>query len=360
MSINKKYISILSIAIAMLLSACSSDNPEVQTTSAEDKSVGDKIQIMAYAPPFANANPQDAAPTGFTAYTLDKVTEMGIYMIKNDDTTPYAEKRLRYASKWFAFFETLPQKNYTVYGYIPKTEGMSSGLSNVTSDVATQTINGATLTISGIKPVTTDDICIITGVKETNTGLMEGQFSWYMANANDNFYMYLLLDHIYASVNFSMIIDAEYAQLRTIKLKKMTLSTNTESVKATIKLTHNAEGESPIANESDVTYTPTEGSCEVEIFNDAEGIALDTETPLVFNTCFAPNLSNNLTMVTTYDVYDRKGNLIRKNCTATNKVPNLEAARAQQVQLNLTVNPTYLNVLSDPDLDNPTVKGKKE
>ena len=350
MSINKKYISILSIAIAMLLSACSSDNPEVQTTSAEDKSVGDKIQIMAYAPPFANANPQDAAPTGFTAYTLDKVTEMGIYMIKNDDTTPYAEKRLRYASKWFAFFETLPQKNYTVYGYIPKADGMSSGLSNVTSDGATQTING-------IKPVTTDDICIITGVKETNTGLKEGQFGWYMANANDNFYMYLLLDHIYASVNFSMIIDAEYAQLRTIKLKTMKLRTDKGSVNATITLTHNDTGTSPI---SSATYTSEGTSYEVEIFNDAEGIALDTETPLVFNTCFAPNLSNNLTMVTTYDVYDRKGNLIRKNCTATNKVPNLEAARAQQVQLNLTVNPTYLNVLSDPDLDNPTVKGKKE
>ena len=349
MSINKKYISILSIAIAMLLSACSSDNSEVQTASAEDKSVGDKIQIMAYAPPFANANPQDAAPTGFTAYTLDKVTEMGMYMLEST-AAPYTEQRLRYATKWFAYFNPDANKQYTVYGYIPKADGMSSRLSNVTSD-------GATLTISCIKPVTTDDICIITGVKETNTGLKEGQFGWYMANANDNFYMYLLLDHIYASVNFSMIIDAEYAQLRTIKLKTMKLRTDKGSVNATIKLTHNDTGTSPI---SSATYTSEGTSCEVEIFNDAEGIALDTETPLVFNTCFAPNLSNNLTMVTTYDVYDRKGNLIRKNCTATNKVPNLEAARAQQVQLNLTVNPTYLNVLSDPDLDNPTVKGKKE
>jgi hypothetical protein len=137
----------------------------------------------------------------------------------------------------------------------------------------------------------------------------------------------------------------------------MKLRTDKGSVNATITLTHNDTGTSPI---SSATYTSEGTSYEVEIFNDAEGIALDTETPLVFNTCFAPNLSNNLTMVTTYDVYDRKGNLIRKNCTATNKVPNLEAARAQQVQLNLTVNPTYLNVLSDPDLDNPTVKGKKE
>ena len=349
MSINKKYISILSIAIAMLLSACSSDNPEVQTTSAEDKSVGDKIQIMAYAPPFANANPQDAAPTGFTAYTLDKVTEMGMYMLEST-AAPYTEQRLRYATKWFAYFNPDANKQYTVYGYIPKADGMSSGLSNVTSD-------GATLTINGIKPVTTDDICIITGVKETNTGLKEGQFGWYMANANDNFYMYLLLDHIYASVNFSMIIDAEYAQLRTIKLKTMMLRTDKGSVNATITLTHNDTGTSPI---SSATYTSEGTSYEVEIFNDAEGTALDTTEPLIINAYFAPTFSGNMTMVTTYDVYDRKGNLIRKDCEATNKVPNLDAVRGQQVHANLTVNPTYLNVLSDPDLDNPTVKGKKE
>ena len=60
-------------------------------------------------------------------------------------------------------------------------------------------------------------------------------------------------------------------------------------------------------------------------------------------------------MVTTYDVYDRKGNLIRENSEATNKLPNLAAVRGQKVQVNLTVNPTYLYVLSDPDLDNPTI-----
>ena len=341
MSINKKYISILSIAIAMLLSACSSDNSEVQTASAEDKSVGDKIQIMAYAPPFANANPQDAAPTGFTAYTLDKVTEMGIYMIKNDDTTPYAEKRLRYASKWFAFFEAEAQENYTVYGYMPKITGMSSSLSSVTSD-------GATLTINGIKPVTADDICIITGVKETDTGLKEGQFGWRMENANDNFYMYLLMDHLYASVKFSLKVSEEYAQLRTIKLKTMTLSVNQASVNAAVTL-HNTEGTSPITS---VTYTSTGDNCAAEIFNDAEGQALSSTTPIAVSACFVPTLSSDLTLFSTYDVYDSKGNLIRANCEATNKIPNLEASRGQRVQLNMKVDPTYLYVMSDKDLDN--------
>ena len=55
-------------------------------------------------------------------------------------------------------------------------------------------------------------------------------------------------------------------------------------------------------------------------------------------------------------LYDSKGNLIRQDCTATNKLPDLSAVRGQRVLLNMTVNPTYLYVLSEPDLDNPTIK----
>ena len=205
------------------------------------------------------------------------------------------------------------------------------------------------MAICPIKPVTADDICIITGVKETDTDLKEGQFHWFMANANDNFYMYLLMDHLYASVKFSLIVSEEYAQLRTIKLKTMTLSTDNGSVNAVISLTHNTTGASPV---SDVTYTASGSSDAVVIFNNDEGVALDKTTPLSINACFAPTLSDNLTLVSTYDVYDSKGNLIRANCKATNKIPNLEASRGQRVQLNMKVDPTYLYIMSDKDLDN--------
>jgi hypothetical protein len=257
---------------------------------------------------------------------------------------------------------------YTVYGYMPKTGDMSSTL--------TKSAANATLIISNIKAITTEDICIITGVNDKREGLKEGNFNWKWpistSTEEESYKIHILMDHLYAAALFSMKIDAEYAELRTIKLKTMTLKTNTGSIDATITLTHNDTGASPVSN---VTYTASSSSDEgssdegssdegssdgIIIFNSDEGVALDVTNPLKISACFAPDLSNNLTMVTTYDVYDRKGNLIRKNSTATNKVPNLEAARAQQVQLNLTVNPTYLNVLSDPDLDNPTVKGKKE
>jgi hypothetical protein len=220
---------------------------------------------------------------------------------------------------------------------------MSSSLLDVSE-------SGATLKIIGMSPVTTDDICIITGVKDTDEGLKEGQFSWKTPIADGTYYMYLLLNHLYASVRFSMKIDEVYAQLRTIKLKRMTLSTNKDSVSATISLKHNTTGEVPITN---VVYTETGSSSEpVVIFSDDEGMALDKTTPLAIDACFAPTLSGNLTLVSSYDVYDSKGNLIRANCEATNKIPNLEASRGQRVQLNMKVDPTYLYVMSDKDLDN--------
>ena len=65
----------------------------------------------------------------------------------------------------------------------------------------------------------------------------------------------------------------------------------------------------------------------------------------------------------TYDVYDTKGNKVRQNCKAENKIDpyilfnklsNLD--RGKKYIINLTVKPTYLYVMSDPDLDNPTVE----
>lgn len=350
MSIKNKYIGILLIATAMLLSACSSDNPEAQTVTTVNEPVGKEVQLMSYASPFTDQElSHRAAPAGFTAYTPDKNTNMGIYMLLSENwASPKLERITYYTStgKWNAYFEVEKNKTFTVYGYMPKTGEMSSTLEKTDA-------GAATLTISNMKPVTTDDICIITGVKDTDSGLKEGQFSWSTPMEEiETYNISLLMDHLYAAAQFRLKIDADYASLRTIKLKTMTLSTNKGSVDATVMLTHNDTGASPI---SSVTYDASGSSSTADIYNSNEGTALDKTTPLSVNAYFAPGLSSNLTLVSTYDVYDSKDNLIRQNCTATNKLPNLEAIRGQRVLLNMTVNPTYLYVLSDPDLDNPTI-----
>ena len=353
MNINKKYIGILSVAATILLSACSSDDSGAQNNTTDNIPVGVKMQVKTFSSFFADPGPTAVSdPTGFTAYTPDKRTTMGIYMLLPSDwASPEdspEEKSITYSDKWHAYFEVAADKTYTVYGYMPKTGDMGSTLTKTTADAAT-------LNITGIKPVTTDDVCIITGVKDTNVGLKEGQFSWSwpITTSEDSYKIHILMDHLYAGALFNLKIDADYALLRTIKLKTMTLRTECKSVNATISLTHNTTGASPI---SGVVFDPSGSSEDFLVFNSDAGTALDKDTPVDINACFAPTLSNNLTIVTTYDVYDRKGNLIRQNCTATNKLPNLDATRGQKVQVNMTVNPTYLYVLSEPDLDNPTIK----
>ena len=350
MNNKKRYIDILAVAAIALLSACSSDNPEAQTVTTFNEPVGKVVQLMSYASPFTDQElSHRAAPAGFTAYTPDKNTNMGIYMLLSENwASPKLERITYYTStgKWNAYFEVEKNKTFTVYGYMPKTGEMSSTLEKTDA-------GAATLTISNMKPVTTDDICIITGVKDTDSGLKEGQFSWSTPMEEiETYNISLLMDHLYAAAQFRLKIDADYASLRTIKLKTMTLSTNKGSVDATVMLTHNDTGASPI---SSVTYDASGSSSTADIYNSNEGTALDKTTPLSVNAYFAPGLSSNLTLVSTYDVYDSKDNLIRQNCTATNKLPNLEAIRGQRVLLNMTVNPTYLYVLSDPDLDNPTI-----
>ena len=342
---------LLLMMAAVLLTACSSDSPEAQAIPAGEAPIDHVVHLMPFTTSYQESGSDHrTAPTGYSDYLLDKVTEMGVYVFlppENYETPAVPEiQRIKYdGAKWHAYFSVDKDKTYAVYGYLPKTEDMSSTLVKNAADAAT-------LTITGMAPITTDDICIITGVKETEVGLKEGSFSWYQAVTNDDYFIYMLLNHLYASVRLSMKIDEGYAQLRTIKLKSMTLSTNNGSVSATISLTHNTTGDIPITS---VDYTATGTSSEAVIFTDAEGRALDKTTPLAIDACFAPTLSGNLTLVSTYDVYDRYGNLIRKDCSATNMIPNLEASRGQRVQLNLTVNPTYLYVLSDPDLDSPTV-----
>ena len=350
---KKKYVDILLIAVAVLLNACSSDDSGAQTDSMDHASTGKTVQLVSYISPLVEKElSHHAAPTGFSPYTPDKTTTMGIYMLLEADWGAPEEKRITYntgTGKWNASFEVEAGKTYSVYGYMPKAGGVNSSLT-VTSEGDTL------LSITGIKPVTTDDICIITGVKETDEGLKEGLLSWEwpIPSEDENFKIHILMDHLYASVQFSMKIDEEYASLRTIKLKTMTLSTNIGSVDATISLTRNDIGSSPI---TDITYSLSGTNGAAEIFSSEEGTALDKLTPLAINACFTPlpTLSENLKLVSTYDVYDSKGNLIRQNCTATNQLPDLGAVRGQRVQVNMTVSPTYLYVLSDPDLDNPTI-----
>ena len=74
-----------------------------------------------------------------------------------------------------------------------------------------------------------------------------------------------------------------------------------------------------------------------------------------------PNDITSLIVTSKYDVYDTNNNLIRKGCEATNTIPlslfahQDEFSRGTRYTVNMTIEPTYLYMLSEPDLDNPSI-----
>lgn len=335
-----------------LLAACSSDS-----TGESGGKTGSTLRIATYTTAYEETDLQmRAVSAGFTEYVPSSEMRIGLFVIpdENPPTEAFmtANPFIFTNGYWDSHVTMEANKGYTIYGYMSKSAPTSA---TIAKDGAV-----ATMTVTGISAVTADDICFVTGVKDgakNDSGdLYQGRFN-YTGKADNN-YVCLLMDHLFASVKFTFAVDDTYAALRTIKLKKLELNTTVASVNATIALTANATDTDPLTS---VTYTQVAGTAATaEFFNSTEGLPLskksEGKTVISDFCCFAPILNNELTLKTTYDVYDRHNNLIRKDCVATNKLPHVNTGRGQSVTLNLTINPTYLYQLSEPDLDNPTIK----
>ena len=125
-------------------------------------------------------------------------------------------------------------------------------------------------------------------------------------------------------------------------------------------LNKTTDGADPVGS---VVFTPDpdSGNSDGAVVEWNDGITLTNEYQ-PFQGHLMPFGVTKIKLISTYDVYDKKGNLVRQGCTATNTL-NLsmfsgqtEAKRGCRYTIDLTINPTYLYVMSDPDLDNPTVK----
>lgn len=285
--------------------------------------------------------------------------------------------RLRYNSSANLWKMALPNPiteeeveggNYYVYGFIPRDAADGASIAPYPSYD-----EGAVLTIQGMKTATAD-ACVIIGAKEgpdanTDNGLQAGDFMFRLnttvpAEKPTN-YMYLLFDHLGAALSISMKVHNEYQRLRTIKVKELHLQTvNDEgTMKAkmniTITLASNTTGSNPIQS---VVYEPV-GDDLVDgiIFQSTDGLGLST-TPTLFMGHFIPHGVTKLVLTTVYDVYDKKGNLIRLNCRSRNTLQLSElltglvtTLRGRRYTINMTIQPTYLYMLSEPDLNNPEV-----
>lgn len=327
------------LTMMLLLTACSSD---------EGEEVGGQGTLSMVS--FTRA--------GEVTAVTDDYSPAFLFLVA-DDASKSTSGQFRYTepnslsgsnSLWRSSVEVTNGTTYAIYGYAP------AGVGTVTLSDATR--DRATMNFTNLPTVSSQDICFVVGVQQVDNttdakDIKLGKFDF--TGKSDNNYVNLLMDHVYASICFKVQIDETYAALRGIKLRGMTLQTTKATASAAITLAGNDTEADPIQV---VTYSSLAGeSREAQFFDNDAGVELDAETALQATCCFVPlaDVMNNLTLVTAYDVYDRYGKKISER-TATNKLPNISVARGERMTMTLTVAPTYLGVLSDKDVDNPTIK----
>jgi hypothetical protein len=323
---------ILLFISALLIAACSNDSDEF-------KEPDNCLSMVSFTRGDEPSNPftvtEDYSPVGVFLVEGDGTTQSGRFVFKANETI------------WKSSIEVTSNHDYAIYGYAPANVG--------TVTLSDETLDGATMTFSNLPTVSSQDICFVVGVQQVNNindtkNIPLGQFG-FTGKSEKNF-VNLLMDHVYASICFKVEIDPEYAALRDIKLRGMTLQSTKATAKATVTLAANTENTSPVVS---ATYSDLAGTGrEAQFFDSDTGVDLTADAAIQATCCFVPTLANDLSLITTYDVYDRKTKKISER-TATNKLPNITIARGKRMTMTLTVQPTYLYVLSDNDLDNPTI-----
>ena len=319
-----------------------------------------------------------AIPSGFVAYE-DGVQPIGIAFTQNG-VAPKIGSFFKSSDKWRTDLENIAAStSYYLYGYIPHQTAINYSITDYNGADGTYS-EGAIMKLEKVPTVMPNDLCVVIGAKHgydrehdgNNDGtnrLRMGDFGFTSASSNTGNYVFLLFDHLYAALKVNMSIYADYAKLRTIKLKSLQLSTQAgdettrQRTDITIKLRATDGSVNPIENiaydQPTTPYPAIDGG--LEFWSNSAGTALTT-APQPFIGHFMPLGITRLSLTSIYDVYDTKGNLIRESCKVTNSVllselftDQLETERGKRYTINMTIQPTYLYMLSEPDLNNPTV-----
>ena len=290
---------------------------------------------------------------GTTRAVLGESTWNDIHAYLTNGITLMAEGGFKYNSTTEEWSTQLKLKSgastYHLYGFMPDESSLTASLQNVNAA-------GAEIILENVNPLTTNDYCVITGVRQVEnetdmTAATRGTFSFDYDSNHQN-YINLFLDHLMSRLVFNMKISPTYNAVRTIKVKKMTLKlADISSMSVTVTF---ADGYGISA----ISYFPTGAAANSCIIENEEK-TLTTSPAAICTGYMVPDnvFINKLELETEFEVYNKKGDKIAER-TAVNKLtePLAELQRGEERTLLLTIDPSYLYVLSDPDLDNPTIK----
>lgn len=382
-----------------LFLACSSDSdddmmPETSVESAEKAGV--PVGVMSLAPEFEEVMPLSKvkgvhrAPDAMTrawepptGYELMDNSENVIGVSFTENTAdPINGHLFKSGNEWRANV-TLEEKTYYLYGYVPHLTGI--GYNILANGLYS---SGAIMTLTNVPAIMPHDLCVIIGAKNgredyrahedyTVAGLRRGDFAYAAKKIDEDGgegnFVYLLFDHLYAGMNFFFRVHTDYDEVRTIKLKNIELQASDdvapkkEKTTVQVRLESNDGSASPI---TEVVFTPTgDNTVKSSIFKSKDGHTLTTDYQN-FPGYLMPKGVTKVYLTCTYDIYDKNvtpehpdGNLVRQDCKASNTLilGNLydrfdEIRAGIRYNIYLTIRPSYLYVMSEPDLKNPEME----
>lgn len=298
-----------------------------------------------------------------------------IFLISGDNETSMTYKReglFSFDSATNRWSSTIGLKDVwnSIYGFSPA----NAAYCDIKPASGTSYHSGAVMTMKDINAASGEDLCVIVGVRHSTTSddvvPDRGQFTF---KKEDDNYLTLLLDHVFASIDFKVRIGADYSKRRFVKIKKLELQSDYKLNDVTVTQTPGSttfvyHKEAVTGSEDKPTGIVYDFTLDTDPQN-KEGKDL-TVTGITFPGYFAPDeegtIAKGLSLVFTYDVYvidnnNKIGSRVRENCVAVNSLKgiftslNTPLKRGQKIVITLTVEPTYLYQLSDDELDNPTI-----
>ena len=373
----KKKLNILLKGLLCMSAAwwfcCCSDNSEMTEQTMRE------LHVVLSSQRYEDVTPSTRTilPDGYEEYVhataLAPITQIQGYMTSANDVQrdePYVPCLFSHSATegetpvhtWTSRV-ALDDGTYYFYGFMPREDVTSSvSIAPYNDGNGTDYAKGAVLTFTDLDVITAKDINIIVGVQGYNDPLptdMSGRLGKFDYNPTNNCTnLYLLTEHLYAGLEFQIKVNSAYSQLRTIRLKSLKLkadkAANSEdpvkTVTATVTVQANAT--SPTVEFSSFKRG-TDGK-PADMFEGERDLTTEYQS---FLACMCPGSNLNYVLETTYDVYDKDGNLVREDQTARNAIKlenTIEAGTKRLVQIE--VNPTYLYMLSEPDLDSPTFR----